>query len=100
MSERASVGIRELRQDLSRYLKRVKKGERLTVTDRNRPVAVLAPLPENEDEHWWERAIADGELIPPSAELDWDNMPEPIESDDPYAGTKSLEIDRGPGFHV
>jgi prevent-host-death family protein len=98
MSERATVGIRDLRQDLSRYLARVKKGERLTVTDRNRPVAVLAPLPEQEDA--WERMIAEGEIIPPEKEFDWDNMPEPIKSDDPYAGTKSLEVDRGRGFHV
>lgn len=38
-----SVGIRELRQDLSRYLRRVRAGERLIVTDRGRPLAVLAP---------------------------------------------------------
>ncbi len=92
MSERSSVGIRELRQDLSRYLARVKNGERLTVTDRNRPVAVLAPLPETEDP--WERMIADGELIPPSEEWDLDNMPKPIDMGDPYAGTKALQEQR------
>jgi prevent-host-death family protein len=39
------VGVRELRQNLSRYLRRVLRGETLEVTDRGRPVAVLAPLP-------------------------------------------------------
>lgn len=38
-----TVGIRELRQDLSRYLRRVRAGERLVVTERGRPLAVLAP---------------------------------------------------------
>ena len=30
------VGIRELRQDLSRYIRRVRAGERLVVTERGR----------------------------------------------------------------
>ena len=37
------VGVRELRQNLSRYLRRVAAGERLEVTDRGTPVAVLGP---------------------------------------------------------
>lgn len=41
----SSVGIAELRQNLSTYLQRVQAGERLTVTDHNRPVAELVPLP-------------------------------------------------------
>lgn len=40
------VGVRELRQNLSLYLRRVLRGETLEVTDRGRPVAVLAPLPK------------------------------------------------------
>lgn len=39
----ATVGIAELRQNLSVYLRRVAEGERLIVTDRNRPVAELGP---------------------------------------------------------
>lgn len=39
----ATVGVAELRQNLSRYLRRVERGERLLVTDRNRPVAELGP---------------------------------------------------------
>ena len=38
-----TVGIAELRQNLSVYLQRVARGERLIVTDRNRPVAELGP---------------------------------------------------------
>ena len=38
------VGIRELWQNLTVYLRRVEQGETLEVTDRGRPVAVLGPL--------------------------------------------------------
>lgn len=38
-----SVGVRELRQNLSRYLERVKAGEALVVTERGRQVARLIP---------------------------------------------------------
>jgi prevent-host-death family protein len=38
-----SVGVRELRQNLSRYLARVKDGETLTVTEHGRDVAALVP---------------------------------------------------------
>lgn len=40
-----SVGIRELRQQASRYLREVERGETFEVTDRGRPVALLTPVP-------------------------------------------------------
>lgn len=41
-----SIGIRELRQNASRYLRLVEeRGEPIEITDRGRPVALLAPLP-------------------------------------------------------
>ena len=43
------VNVRELRQHLSRYLRRVEQGEHLIVTERRRPVAMLGPLPEAVD---------------------------------------------------
>ena len=39
----STVGVRELRQNLSVYLDRVKKGEALTVTERGQVVAMLRP---------------------------------------------------------
>lgn len=39
------VGVRELKQRLSRYLARVARGETIRVTDRGVPKAILAPLP-------------------------------------------------------
>jgi prevent-host-death family protein len=53
MSER--VGIRELRQNLSVYLRRVSDGERFTITDHNRPVASLEPLTSARLETWEEK---------------------------------------------
>jgi prevent-host-death family protein len=38
-----SVGIRELKNRLSQYLRRAGRGERLVVTDRGRPLAVISP---------------------------------------------------------
>lgn len=43
----ARVGVRELRQNLSVYLDRVKAGETLDVTEHGRPVAQLRPRPED-----------------------------------------------------
>jgi prevent-host-death family protein len=43
------VGVRELRQNLSVYLRRVRAGQRLEVTERGRPVARLEPIIEPGD---------------------------------------------------
>jgi prevent-host-death family protein len=48
-----NVGVRELRQNLSVYLRRVAKGERFVVTDRREPVAELVPLSDDDDD--WAR---------------------------------------------
>lgn len=39
-----SIGIRELRENLSKIVRRVKRGEVLEVTDRGKPVARLVPV--------------------------------------------------------
>lgn len=41
------VGIRKVKNELSRYLNRVKAGETFTITDRGVPVARLEPLDQN-----------------------------------------------------
>jgi prevent-host-death family protein len=43
------VGVRELRQNLSVYLRRVRRGETLEVTERGQPVAVLHPIVDPDD---------------------------------------------------
>jgi prevent-host-death family protein len=57
-----TVGVRELRQNLSIYLERVKKGEALTVTDRGQEVAILRPMPKTNDVI--ARLIAEGRATP------------------------------------
>jgi len=39
------VGVRELKQHLSRYVDRAARGETIRVTDRGVPKAILAPVP-------------------------------------------------------
>jgi prevent-host-death family protein len=39
------VGLRELRQNASAYLRRVKEGETVQIVDRGRPVALWVPMP-------------------------------------------------------
>ena len=58
----ATVGVAQLRQNLSEYLRRVERGERLVVTDRNRPVAELGPPPATGDA--LDRLIAEGRVSP------------------------------------
>jgi prevent-host-death family protein len=60
----AEVGIKELRDGLSRYVAAVRGGgEELIITDRGTPVAKLTPL-ESQDEQY-RRLVADGAITPP-----------------------------------
>ena len=68
-----TVGIRELRQRASELLRRVEAGETIEVTDRGRPVAVLAPLPEAEP---LERLRASGEVLSATGSLS--DLPKPL----------------------
>lgn len=83
--------MRDLRQNLSVYLRRAAQGERFIVTDRAEEVAVLGPPPKTDDP--WERLIAEGVIIPATGDLR--DLPPPMPADDPYAGTKALEEMRG-----
>lgn len=48
-TSRSEVGIRELKNGLSKYIERVRAGEEVIVTDRGRPVARLSALDEADD---------------------------------------------------
>jgi prevent-host-death family protein len=61
------IGVRELRQNLSVYLRRVTSGETLEVTDRGRPVAILGP--RKEAEGILARMIAAGRATAPAGNL-------------------------------
>ena len=62
-----SVGVRELRQNLSVYLERVATGTVFRVTDRGRDVALLVPLPAHATTA--DRLIASGRAEPAGRDL-------------------------------
>jgi prevent-host-death family protein len=68
-----AIGIRELRQQASRYLRDVERGESIEVTDRGRPIAMLVPIPV---ETGRARLEASGRLRP--AEGDVLSLGEPL----------------------
>jgi prevent-host-death family protein len=55
------VPARELRNDVSKVLRRVESGERLRVTVNGRPVAELSPLPSRPRWIPWKTFIADAQ---------------------------------------
>jgi prevent-host-death family protein len=55
-----TVGIRELKAHLSRHLKRVRSGARLTVTERGRSIATISPVEDPIDVAWARRLVAEG----------------------------------------
>jgi prevent-host-death family protein len=90
MSESLTVGVAELRQNLSVYLRRVSKGERLVVTDRNRPVAELGPAPTTGPD--LDRLIAAGRVAAPVRA----GLPKPLQlTGDPRALSRALDEIRG-----
>jgi len=44
MGATAKVGVRELRDHLSDYLRRIRHGERILITDRGEPIGELGPV--------------------------------------------------------
>jgi prevent-host-death family protein len=85
-----SVGVAELRRNLSRYLRRVERGERLLITDRNKPVAELGPPPITGAA--LDRLVAEGRL-PRPARI---GLPEALVLEgDSYALSRALDEIRG-----
>jgi prevent-host-death family protein len=85
-----TVGVAELRQNLSKYLRLVARGERLVVTDRNKPVAELGPPPSTGQA--LDRLIAEGRVARPSRP----SLPEPLQlGGDRQALSRALDEIRG-----
>lgn len=85
-----TVGVAALRQNLSRYLRQPERGERLLVTDRNRPVAELGPPATSRAD--LDRLIDEGRVARPLRH----GLPEPLELEgDPYALSRALDGIRG-----
>jgi prevent-host-death family protein len=60
------IGVRELRQNASVWLRRVQQGESFEVTDHGRPVALLVPPPSGDN---LEALIATGRMTIPHGDL-------------------------------
>ncbi len=59
----ASVGIRELKDNLSHYVRRVEAGERLQITAHGRPVAELGPISASRPRlSRWDEMVAAGTI--------------------------------------
>lgn len=71
------VGVGELRRHLSSYLDRAARGERVVVTDRNRPIAQLTPMPVHSS--GLDQLIAEGRVDPPARR---GVLPDPLPADE------------------
>ena len=84
------IGVRDLRQQASRYLRRVQAGEAFEVTDNGRPVARLVPIPADP----WQGLIDSGQVIPaerPGALLDVQSRDFGIDASAELAAMRALE---------
>lgn len=79
----SAVGVRELRQNLSVYLARIKQGESLEVTEHGQVVAVLAPVPPNASRY--DVLLAQGLITPATRSIQ--DLPPPRKMP---PGTRSL----------
>lgn len=70
-----SIGVRELRQNASRYLREVKRGETVEVTERGEPIARLVPIDKGASTY--DRLVAEGRLIPGKG--NWEDLGPPLE---------------------
>lgn len=70
-----TVGVRELRQRASALLRIVQSGQTVEITDRGRPVALLAPIPSAGSS--LEQLRAAGDVEPATASFD--DLPEPLD---------------------
>jgi prevent-host-death family protein len=75
------MGIRELRDNLTAAVRRVRAGETIEVTSDGEPVALLTPLPQTKRE----RLIAEGRLIPARGPF---RLPKPVP---PLPGTATTD---------
>lgn len=61
-----AIGVRELRQQASEYLRQVENGETIEVTAHGRPVARLVPIRSSSGR---QRLVAHGRIVPGAGDL-------------------------------
>ena len=83
------IGIRELRDNLTATIRRVRAGEAFEVTHDGEPVALLAPLPSDRVA----RLRAAGILRPAKQRFDVHSF-NPVPAKGPMTASEALEEDR------
>ena len=83
------IGIRELRDNLTATIRRVRAGEAFEVTHDGEPVALLAPLPSDR----LTRLRAAGIVQPAKRPFDV-NAIKPVRATGPMTASEALEEDR------
>ena len=80
-----SAGIRELKDNLSRYIRRIEAGDRIAITAHGRVVAELVPpgTATKSPGGRWEALIAAGSLHPP------------VETGDPFEDWPDIRLPPG-----
>jgi prevent-host-death family protein len=58
-----NVGLKDLRENMEKYIRRVRKGESLTIFRRSEPVFRITPV-DADDESAWETVIDFTEINP------------------------------------
>ena len=71
MTVATSIGIRELRNGLSRHLANVRDGDEIVVTDHGTPIARITPYRTNHTEDLLQELIASGRARPPCCAEVW-----------------------------
>jgi len=85
----STVGIHELKANLSRYLKKVSTGATIAVGDRNEPVAQMEPAQKCNEIPLQERMVA----LREGGILDWHGLT-PLEGYQPRRPTIRLKTER------
>jgi prevent-host-death family protein len=93
----ASAGIRELKDNLSRYIRRIEAGERIAITAHGRVVAELVPpgaAASGGGRSRFDELVATGVIRPPlesgDPTRDWPDIRLP-----PGTATRLIDADRG-----
>lgn len=85
-----STGIRELKDNLSRYIRRIEAGERIAITAHGRVVAELVPpgVKANGAPTRFDELVASGVIRPP------------LEAGDPAEGWPEIRLPAGTGAEL
>ena len=86
----AQIGIRELREELSRAIRRVRKGQVLEVTDHGHAVARIVPIMPIVDT--LSDLIAEGKVRPPRSS---GPLPPPLDLPSRMSSEEAIDLLRG-----